>query len=263
MADKAKGPVMLLIILLIVAIAAAFLGFIGLQKEKQNSAILSEKIEGLEEKRRTTEKENITLKQKIDDLNQELSKFQAKIQDFDVQITSLNSDLASEKKAREDALSEAESLRNIKLELEAKLKINEEKINNLNNELTSIKGAKQELERKLKDLEAKGQDVQLDRIVVTGKSESASGISGGVSEDAAQLEGKVLVVNKEYDFIVVNLGQKDNVNIGDKLEVLHLNKKIGEVKIEEVRDTMSVAIPLAQDLVNQISEDDKVVYKKG
>lgn len=260
MADKAKGPVMLLIILLIVAIVAAFLGFIGLQREKQNSAVLSEKIEGLEEKKQAAERENITLKQKIDELSQDISKLQTKVKDFDAELALINNDLASERKAKEDALSEAQSLRNIKSELEAKLKINEEKINNLNSELTATKGARQELERKLKELEARSQDVQLDRIVVSGGQKSASDISE--IEESSQLEGKVLVVNKEYDFIVVNLGQKDNINIGDKLEVLHLNKKIGEVKIEEVRDTMSVAIPLAQDLVRQISEDDKVVYKK-
>lgn len=261
MADKAKGPVMLLIILLIVAIVAAFLGFIGLQREKQNSAILSKEIEGLEEKKQAAERENITLKQKIDELNQDISKLQTKVKDFDAELALINNDLASERKAKEDALSEAQSLRNIKSELEAKLKINEEKINNLNSELTAAKGARQELERKLKELEARSQDVQLDRIVVSGGQKSAADISE--AEESAQLEGKVLVVNKEYDFIVVNLGQKDNISIGDKLEVLHLDKKIGEVKIEEVRDTMSVAIPLAQDLVRQISEDDKVIYKKS
>lgn len=261
MADKAKGPVMLLIILLIVAIVAAFLGFIGLQREKQNSAILSKEIEGLEEKKQAAERESITLKQKMDELSQDISKLQTKVKDFDAELALINNDLASERKAKEDALSEAQSLRNIKSELEAKLKINEEKINNLNSELTAAKGARQELERKLKELEARSQDVQLDRIVVSGGQKSAADISE--AEESAQLEGKVLVVNKEYDFIVVNLGQKDNISIGDKLEVLHLDKKIGEVKIEEVRDTMSVAIPLAQDLVRQISEDDKVVYKKS
>lgn len=257
MADKAKGPIMLLIILLIVAIVAAFLGFIGLQREKQNSAILSDKIAGLEEKKQAVERENITLKEKIDGLSQNISKLETKVKDFDSQLALVNSDLLAEKKAKEDALSDAESLRNIKSELEAKLKINEEKISSLNSELTAVKTAKGELEKKLKDLEAKSQDVQLDRIVVSSKPEGAE------AEAASNLEGKVLVVNREYDFIVVNLGQKDNINIGDKLEVFHLNNKIGEVKIEEVRDTMSVAVPLTQDLVKQISEDDKVIYRKS
>jgi hypothetical protein len=77
----------------------------------------------------------------------------------------------------------------------------------------------------------------------------------------AILEGKVLVVNKEYDFVVVNIGQKDNLVIGDTLEIFRKEKKLGELKVEEVRDSMSVAIPVEPNLIKQIKEDDRVARK--
>ena len=286
MAERAKGPVILLVILLVAATAGAFLGFIALQKEKETNSLLSEENKELEVRRRSAEKQVTDLKKQVEGLAQEIGQQKAKIQDYDSRIKAMNDELALEKEAKQNALSEAskakedaESLRRAKSNSESQLKTAQEELSRLKNQLAAIESMKNEPEEKPKEspvpasgkeTESQAQDMRLDKIVV-----SASGadntqpqvkkpeLNPALTAKAVPppLEGKVLVVNKEYDFIVVNLGQKDDVNLGDTFSVLRKDKSVAEAKIEEVRDTMSVASPLTKDMIKQIKEDDKVIRK--
>jgi hypothetical protein len=292
MASKTRVPAILLIFLLVVAIAAAVLGFIGLQKEKQINAALTEEKQELEIKKKAAEKE------------------------INGRIASLDEKLSDEKKAKEEALSEAVKLRNetaalknSKAKLETDLKVSTETLNSIKEKLAAIEAYEQKNDKEQKAQESKPQDVQLEKIVITPevkpaqaplggqapetKSQLETGLKAGsetlssikdkpvapaaVSEgkpaqkagslppagktQAAPLEGKVLVVNNEYDFVVVNIGQKENVAVGDTFDIFHKEKKIGQMKVEEVRDTMSVAMPVTPNLIKQIKEDDRVVRK--
>ena len=295
MGDRSKGPVILLVILLIVAAAAAFLGFIALQKEKEINATLTEENKELEVKKRSAEKQAADLKKQIEGLNQEIGQQKAKLQDYENKISEINNELVSEREAKESALSEvasireaSESARKDKAALETQLRSAQEELNSIRNQLTSLEGIKQELEQRLsskpkeaevkvpaksapkpegdgaasnsrshKVEEVKPGEVQLEKIVVApNPQEEAPVVSSTVP-----LEGKVLVVNREYDFIVINLGQKDGVNLGDTFEVLRKDKSLGQAKVEEVRDTMSVATPGTKDMIKQIKEDDRVVRR--
>ncbi|OGX50604.1 MAG: hypothetical protein A3G37_03175 [Omnitrophica WOR_2 bacterium RIFCSPLOWO2_12_FULL_46_30] len=290
MGNKTKGPVILLFFLLLVAIAAAVLGFIGLQNEKQINAALTQEKEEIEIKKKAAEKEVSNLKQQVDGLLQEKVLAQAKIQEFNSRIASLDEELSAEKKAKEDTLLEAEKLReevitlkNAKSKLEVDLKASNETIGSLKGKLATLEASGQKKEGEQKAQGIQSQDMQLEKIVIASQAEPAQASLGeqapssppgtgpkpppgekspsGGKPGTALLEGKVLVVNKEYDFVVVNIGQKDNLTIGDSLEVSRKEKKLGELKVEEVRDTMSVAIPVEPNLVKQIKENDRVVRK--
>ncbi|OGX23169.1 MAG: hypothetical protein A3J51_05150 [Omnitrophica WOR_2 bacterium RIFCSPHIGHO2_02_FULL_45_21] len=285
MGNKIKGPLVLLFFLLLVAIAAAALGFIGLQKEKQINAALSQEKEEIEIKKKAADKEVSNLKQQVDGLLQEKTLAQVKIQELNSKITSLDDELSAEKKAKEDSFLEAEKIReevitlkNTKLKLEANLKSSNERVESLEGKLATLEAAvhKKEVEQKAQVIQH--QDMQLEKIVIASQAEQpAQAHLGGQAAPGGDapspkstkdillplggLEGKVLVVNKEYDFVVVNIGQKDNLVIGDTLEIFRKEKKLGELKVEEVRDSMSVAIPLEPKLIKQIKEDDRAVRK--
>jgi hypothetical protein len=74
-------------------------------------------------------------------------------------------------------------------------------------------------------------------------------------------EGKVLVVNNDYNFIVINLGNKEGVEIGQLFSVYRGNKYIGDVKVEKVHDSMSAAGFVTPDIKDKVNEGDKVVRK--
>ena len=265
MADKAKGPVLLLILFLLIAICIMGLSFVALQKERQNSVTLSKKIEEVEAMKRLAE-------DRVDDLNKQVAELGKSVKDAEERLSAVNEELGMAEKAKEDALIEASQLKEeleaaikTKAGLETKLKVNDDTLKKAQGELAAIKTERDGLQQKLKDLESKNQRVQLEKIVVPSTAEGAQGSQpqsdASGKAGAATIEGKILVVNKDYDFIVINLGRKDNVNIGDSLEVWRKNKKIGQVKIEEVRDTMSVATPVSKGLTQQAKEEDRVVYK--
>lgn len=74
-------------------------------------------------------------------------------------------------------------------------------------------------------------------------------------------EGKILVVNKEYNFAVINLGSKDGVKTGNVFSIYHNNKNIGEVRVEKVHDSMSAADFVSSKMKEQIAEGDRAVKK--
>ena len=71
------------------------------------------------------------------------------------------------------------------------------------------------------------------------------------------LEGKISVVNNEYNFVVINLGSKDGVKLNDEFSVLRSGKVIGNLKIEKVHELMSAA-GFAPELKDNIKENDVV-----
>ena len=55
------------------------------------------------------------------------------------------------------------------------------------------------------------------------------------------LEGEVLVVNREFNFIVISLGKQSGLKEGDRLYVYDGEKSLGEVYVETVRENISAA----------------------
>lgn len=77
-----------------------------------------------------------------------------------------------------------------------------------------------------------------------------------------QQEGSIAVVNKDYNFAVINLGNNAGVKLGAIYSVFHNNSYIGDVKVEKVHESMSAAGFVNEGLKDKITEGDKVVEKK-
>ena len=75
------------------------------------------------------------------------------------------------------------------------------------------------------------------------------------------IEGKVLVINRDYNFAVINLGSKDKINTGDEFVVFHQDKEIGQLKVEKVHDSMSAAEFSSPEMRDKVNEGDRVVRK--
>lgn len=131
----------------------------------------------------------------------------------------------------------------------------------LKEELEQIKSDKASVENKLREVGAK-QTVELEKIVVK-KDQPAAAAAAGPSlgpdvPSAQQLAGKVLVVNREFDFVVINLGKTSGAQIGNVFEVVRGNDVLGKVKIEKVYDSLSAAAILPDSAKEQIHEGDAV-----
>jgi len=99
------------------------------------------------------------------------------------------------------------------------------------------------LETKLREFTAAFKTVELEKIVI---------------KPVSTLVGKVLTVNKELAFIVVDLGRANNLKLGDVLSVYRNDKFIGRAEVERVEEDFSAAVilPTWQDV--EFKENDEV-----
>lgn len=99
-------------------------------------------------------------------------------------------------------------------------------------------------------------EVELGKIVVD---------SGQGTETTHQpaSQGKVITVNRPYDFVVVDLGKRDGVRIGDMLKIHHDREVIGVVRVERVYETLCAASILNDEVRHKVAETDRVTPVTG
>ena len=106
------------------------------------------------------------------------------------------------------------------------------------------------LEEKLRESEQK--------IGLFGRKSSGVKLEKIVVQPRKKLNGKVLVVNREFHFVVIDLGKEDAVRVSDEFVVYRGSEEIGKVQVERVYDAMSTAAILAGSQEELISENSVV-----
>jgi hypothetical protein len=271
MADKAKLSFLLLIVVILVSLSLAGAGFYLLNTEKAKNLELQGQLKDVNSRLKAAEL-------KVRDKEKIISDQQFKLQETNSQVDALKSELEKELANREESLAkitilntELEDQKKLRADLEGRLNKAQEDVVKTQSRIKELESQKSSLEAKINDLEIRYQGVELGKIVVSPettplegeKTAKPSAEKKPVSKSKASgnLSGKVLVVNKEYDFVVINLGSKDKVAIGDIFSVYHNNQIIGDVKIDKLHDSMAAAVFLSADTKNKISEGDEVVQK--
>lgn len=260
---KGRSPGIIVIIIILALLVVSALGFYLYHQERLKNINLEERIEELNTKYKIGEA-------KLMEAQKVLSSLEIKLKDSDTRIAQLTSDLEKERAAKENASSDLEQ---IKLDLEGQKGLRSElesKLEKVTNELQAAQDKLLMMETEKKDLEAKAQEVdkapagvELGKIVIKDEAPIPLKENKALAASVAQqLEGKVLVLNKEYNFVVINLGSKDGVAIGELFSVYRGNNYLGDIKIEKLHDSMAAAGFLAEDIKNKVKEGDRVV-KKG
>lgn len=278
--SKKGKAVIIFIVLLIIALGLAGATFYLLQNEHLKNTQLQVELDNVNKSKQL-------LESKLEDSRKSISGLQGQLKENTDKVSSLTKELDAVKLEKENTLStmqqlqsELDELKLSRAELEKKLDEAQESTKNMQNALDTLEASKKELEGKVSELEEKAKNVELGKIVVspdTAAQSSEASSEGEVSEPEVQmvgdqvvkegvkignsiLEGKILVVNREYDFFVVNLGKKDGISVGDKFAIYHADKYIGDAQVEKLHDAMASAT-FATALRQQISDGDKVVLK--
>lgn len=272
MLGRIRGSAAVFIILILACLALAGGLYYLFQREQAKSASLQRELEAL-----TAEKGRIEAQ--LDETQKKAAALEEQLDSNNAQLANLRQDADKERNAKEEALAQAAKLqadlekeKSERLELENKLSQLQKDTKSMKGRLEQLEARRTELEDKLKELEAKNPaSVELGEIVVNTENAPLTtqntSIQYSSGEDKLKvnptgpLEGKVLVVNKDYSFAVIDLGAKNGVKVGDVFSVYHDNKNIGDIKIEKIHDSMSAAGFVAAGLKNKISENDKVVTK--
>ena len=272
MNNRARSSIILLIALTLICLFAAGAGFYLYQKEHVKNIELEEKIDELNIKQKISEAKLLEA-QKI------TSSLEAQIKESAAQISELTDGISKEKASKEEALASFEQIKKeieeqkaLRLDLENKLNQAQNEVKSMQGKLVVLDSEKKDLEVKIKDLEEKSQGVELGKIVVSpeaktdnvkGEKKTRESVKNKeVAQPGRGVEGKVLVVNKEYNFVVINLGSKDGVGLGQVFSLYHENSYIGDVKVEKLHDSMAAAGFMLEDTKTKVKEGDRVT-KKG
>lgn len=266
MGATSKSSVIILIVVILISLSLAGAGFYLFQKEHSLNLTLQEELEDLKGRVKIFEA-------KLQESKDAMAALEANLQAAQDQVGVLNNELEKERAEKKENLAQVEQLRSdlqkqkdLKDGLDKQLDAATKNAKGLQAQLKELEARKTELEAKMKDLEAlvkqpqaqkpQEQGVELGKIVVSpeGAAEKPKAQSSGV-------EGKVLVVNKDYNFAVINLGNKDGVEAGNIFSVYNNNKNIGLIKVDRVHDSMSAASFVSAEIKDKVKEGDKVVLK--
>ena len=221
-----------LIGILVVAVIALF------AQNRSQSGRLNEETAKREEAQSQLEKLEKDLAAKLGELNSvknDLTRTSGDRDKLKEEVDSLKADQVQIKARLETARSYREELekrlkaeKNTVSELQQALREDREKQKELFNKIEDLLDEKMSLQEKLVNLKKTGGAVEMPELVVS-------------DDTAGSLNGTVLAVNDQYDFVVFNRGENDGVTPGSSFWVYDNGKKVGEVIARRIFPEMTVA----------------------
>ena len=262
MAQQGKAATIILAITTVVGLGAAGVAFVLEEQERTKRAALEGELAVVTQAKNAAEAQMADLRRARAQAESELARIRSEGDRLTQQLAqvqeekdALNQQL-SDKSAEIDRLSQAvQEEQTNRSTLAEQLSRAQSDYQMAQSDLEELRKSKLTLEAKLKDLTG-GRPVELERVVV---KKSEMNFAGNAAEAIAPaLEGQVLVVNREFDFIVVNLGKSQGVAIGKTMQVVRGQDVLGTVRVEKVYDTLSAAAILPESKKDQIKEGDTV-----
>ena len=284
--NSGKTITIFLILFLILLVCSTSISLFFFLKE-------SETRKRLEAELQQTQTEHMKLQTDAKELQKQLTIAQEKNKEWEDKYNGTLDDLELEQSLREEMKTENAALKEaLASESKTKEKIREEltktieekttKISDIQKELEDAQKKGQELESKLADMEKKtneqpvapvvseapkipevppvsspgeilpdseleNKDVELDKIVVNPDS---------------NLKGRVLSVDKDSEFIIVDLGIKDGLKKDDILSVYRGSEYLGDVRISRLQDEIAAADLVPPFSSRLVRKNDAVVPKK-
>ena len=177
----------------------------------------------------------------------------------------LEQELASQKgksAAVERSLSTLERMNQLTL---VRLKGLEKKMSRLQKELARERAEKQTLAKERKVLNSalsvalsdkQSLNVQLNKMLASSPEEVDLGQI--VVSTIPPLQGKVVVVNDKFQFVVVHLSSTEELSAGTLLNVYRGDLLVGRVQVEQVREGVAACKILPEWTLQTIEEDDVV-----
>lgn len=264
MSKTFKIVLILLVVASIVSAVLAVFAFVGKEREYMKRILIEDKLAAtLKDKRRLEKEIKVTEKAK-GDAEIKVKELEGEVKELSFQIEEVKDknkmavmDLAAKKKAIEDLKGSLDKERKEKLVISKRLEELQFDYDKAKSNVLRLKNEKMKLEDKISDLKEKS--VDLDTIVVSPAG-SASSVPPGPIREA--LEGSVLVVNREYNFLVTDLGKNDGIAKGMVFDIRGNGRLLGKAEIDKIYNTMSSASILPGSDINNIKKGNLIVESR-
>lgn len=226
---------------------------------EQRVAQLSSEKDQLERDLDLVREEKTQLQEDVAAAQEESRRLTARLNEVTQSQAELQGAIAEREQSLGAITKELEQVRGEREQLNRQLASIQDQSRKLEHQLTQLKQERSSLQSKLAEITEPPAAVELEKVVVT--SEGMATIpppqmeaTGGVTAIA----GRVLVVNREYDFIVMNVGKANGVKLGDEFEVWRDSRSMGRVKVEKIYEALSAAALLPGTDKQQLREGDTV-----
>ena len=265
-----KGKVFILIFLIIFSLSLAALTFYFFQQELGKNKSLQEELEDLRTRQKVGE-------MKLEDALKKSSEIERQWRDAKYQVEYLTQELENKDLSYQNMLQETDDLKGILKEKEAaendlrqRLTQTQSRIKDLEEQISQLESEKTLLTNEITNLEEEksSQSVELGEIVVGSQPTQTAPSIATSSPPQIQKpyitvdEGQVLVVNKKYNFAVIDLGMREGVKFNDTFSVYRGDNYIGDIRVEKVHESMSAAAFLTPGVKDKIRERDRVIPKR-
>ncbi len=254
----------LIIVSIVVALLTAGLGFVNkgkLDETKANLADTSTKLEtsnkdlsATKGKLKTSEENLMTTTADRDQAKAQVASLTKEVDDFKGQVSTLN----GEKTALTDQVAQVTAELD-KLREEARV-AGGEKPDGGTSPIADLQTRIQELETLNAEANAKlAENRDKLNVLETEKQQRVMGLM------KKGMEGRVLAVNPAWNFVVLDLGDKNGVVNNAELLVKRGTQFVGKVRVTSVEPSTSIADIVANSVPQGISirPDDSVIYQGG
>ncbi|PIU41590.1 MAG: hypothetical protein COS99_04570 [Candidatus Omnitrophica bacterium CG07_land_8_20_14_0_80_42_15] len=286
--NKVFNVGIILWILISVALVSSCVAFYIMKENEMEKRII------LERKLETVTKEKDQLSEEIEVLKEAKTEAELKLALKEKDLQNLHEKFEMAKMENSLSVNEKSTLESEKAELEkerAALQAERSKITGdllatqtslakVKEDFEQLQQAKEVLEQKLKD--AMNSGVKLETIVVepTGSTEFSKAESREAKEEISYAEketkntkepeeaieegdirGEVLAVNKEYEFLVINLGVSNGINEDSQILIYRESDLIAKGNIEKLYENISAVVVDNKDELRKVKIGDVVIAK--
>ena len=248
-----------IILLVVVSVSSAiFAVFAVMEKEKEymKRLILEDKLaavikdkNNIEKDRNSIKKEKAALELQLKEMNVKVSSLSGQVENMKGRLKIASANWATRKKEVTSLKEYLGKAREKNLDISEKFKVSQTNYENARNQVIMLEESKRQLEDKLADLT--GNPIDLDKIVVRP-----------LVIDENLLKGSVIVVNKDYNFIVADLGGTDKLKEGMLFDVTDGDELLAKAEIEKIYDTMSSLAILPGGEIDSIRKGNSVIESR-
>lgn len=258
------GIILLGVVSIVTAVLAVF-AFIGKEREYAKRVFLEDRLASTLGEKNKLENAIATGTKIKEGLEANIKKMEKDIESLSSQIEQGKEDrkitaqeLLAKSREIENLQENLEKERKEKLVISKRLEELQLEYEKEKREKLRFRSEKARVEQELAELKEKY--VDLDTIVVP--LPAGAGSQQAIEPVKELLRGRVLVLNRDYSFIVTDLGQDDGVRPGMVFEIQEGSMILGKAEIDKVYDTMSSASILAGADINNIKKGNLIIESR-
>ncbi len=177
-----------------------------------------------------------------------------------IQIREKSVSLEKNSKAYEEKITQLEKQVNdanaTRLQLTSALEQGRKQVTELQNRIQSIEEKNKAIEEQAAQYDSEYGDEE-EEVPVAAVSPAGAGAVDETTA-AATTNSRVLTVNRKFNFVVVNLGLRDNLKMGDTVNIVRAGKTVGSASVEKIYDNFAAANITKEPKDAPIKEGDSV-----